>query len=294
MFYLIPELKYHKPESLKETLKLLNELEDVKPIAGGTDIIVDLKIGRLKLKNLVDISEIRELKKLEFTKESIILGSTLTLQEIIENEDLKREVPALIEAVESIGSWQIRNIATIGGNICNASPAADTAPPLMILNSKLKLISIDDERIIPIDEFFHGPRQTELRKNELLMEIIIPRNSCKAGMKFIKLGRRKAHTLSIVAVATAIRTLNDTIDYVKIALNSIAPTPIRAYKTEIELLNSKIDEIENKVKILNEEVKPISDVRASAEYRKEMSIKLTINALKESIKNWRERIENKI
>lgn len=287
LFYIIPDLKYHKPRTLNEALKLMRELEDVKPIAGGTDLIVDLKIERIKLKNLVDISEIRELKKIEISDEEIIIGASTTLQELIENEKLKSEIPVLIEAIENMGSWQIRNMATIGGNICNASPAADTAPPLMILNSKLKVKSFDNERIIDIERFFHGPRKTDLKNDEILTEIIIPRNTLEMGMKFLKLGRRRAHTLSIVAVATAIKLKDNVIEDVKIALNSIAPTPIRAYKTEKTLINSDLSEINEKIKILNDEIKPISDIRASAEYRREMAIKLTIDAIRLAAENWR-------
>lgn len=287
LFYQIPKLNYHKPKNLNEALKLLKELGDAKPIAGGTDLMVDMKIGRVKTRNLIDISDLREIRKIEFHKDSIIIGAAVTLQEIINNERIRREIPILVEAAENLGSWQIRNVATIGGNICNASPAADMAPPLLILNSKLKLSSINGDRVIPLEKFFKGPRQTELMVDELLTEIVVPKESCNAGMKFIKIGRRRAHTLSIVAVAVAVRTMEDKIEYIRIALNSIAPTPIRAYKTEEELIGSRVNEVEGKVKKLIEEIKPISDVRASAEYRREMAVKITIDALKMSIENWR-------
>ncbi|MCR6691842.1 MAG: xanthine dehydrogenase family protein subunit M [archaeon YNP-LCB-003-016] len=287
LFYQLPKFNYHKPKDLNEALKLLKEIKDAKPIAGGTDLMVDMKIGRVKAGNLIDISNLRELRKIEFHKDNVIIGAAVTLQEIINDERIRREIPILAEAAESMGSWQIRNVATIGGNICNASPAADMAPPLMVLNSKLKLSSINGDRIIPIEKFFKGPRQTELMAEEILTEIIVPRESCNAGMKFMKIGRRRAHTLSIVATAVAVRTTEDKIEYVRIALNSIAPTPIRAYKTEEELIGSRIDEVDVKVKKLTEEIKPISDVRASAEYRREMAVKITMEALKRSIENWR-------
>ena len=287
LFYQLPKFNYHKPKDLNEALKLLKEIKDAKPIAGGTDLMVDMKIGRMKTGNLIDISNLKELRKIEFHKDNVIIGAAVTLQEIINDERIRREIPILAEAAESMGSWQIRNVATIGGNICNASPAADMAPPLMVLNSKLKISSINGDRIIPVEKFFKGPRQTELMAEEILTEIIVPRESCNAGMKFMKIGRRRAHTLSIVATAVAVRTTEDKIEYVRIALNSIAPTPIRAYKTEEELIGSRIDEVDVKVKKLTEEIKPISDVRASAEYRREMAVKITMEALKKSIENWR-------
>jgi len=134
LFYQIPKLNYHKPKNLNEALKLLKELGDAKPIAGGTDLMVDMKIGRVKTRNLIDISDLREIRKIEFHKDSIIIGAAVTLQEIINNERIRREIPILVEAAENLGSWQIRNVATIGGNICNASPAADMAAPLLIKN----------------------------------------------------------------------------------------------------------------------------------------------------------------
>lgn len=291
LFYMLPEIKYYKPKGIEEALKLINELEDAKIIAGGTDLLVDIKIGRIKTGNIIDISEINELRGIRFDDEHIIIGSTTTLQELIENERLSMEAPVIVEAAESMGSWQIRNIATIGGNLCNASPAADTAPPLMILNAKLKVKSIDGERIIPINKFFHAPRKTELKRNEILTEIIIPRGECEFGMKFLKLGRRSAHTLSIIAVAAATKTVDGKIVEARVSLNSVAPTPIRTYKTEERLVGASLymEELEEKLKVLQEEISPISDLRASAEYRREMAIKLTREALIEASKYWRSR-----
>ncbi len=287
-FYLIPKLNYHKPRSLDEALKLLNELEDAKVIAGGTDLIVDIKTGGIKPpKNLVDITFIDELKHIHVDSKSIRIGAATTLQEILESNVLKEQIPVLVEAVSSMGSWHLRNMATIGGNLCNASPAADTAPPLLVLNAEVKLNSVDGERTVPLMKFFTGPKQTVLKPNELMTEIIIPKPPENSGMKFIKLGRRNAHTLSIVAVAALVKVEDERFGDVRIALNAVAPTPIRALKTEKALIgeNVSIEVIEEKVKLVAEEVNPITDVRASAEYRREMSVVLTRDAIIESLKN---------
>ncbi len=287
-FYYIPKLNYYKPKSLNEALKLLNELKEAKVIAGGTDLIVDIKTRRIKPpKNLIDISEISELKYIEENENSIKIGAAATLQEILESKIINDNIPVLAEAINNMGSWHLRNIATIGGNLCNASPAADTAPPLLILNANVKLRSIENERIIPLIKFFHGPRLTELKPNEIMTEIIIPKPPEKCGMKFLKLGRRNAHTLSIVAVATLVKVENDKFSDVRISLNAVAPTPIRAFKTERALIGMQVDikTIENKVKRVAEEINPITDVRASAEYRREMSVILTRDAIIESLKN---------
>ena len=286
IFYLLPRFNYYKPKSLNEALKLLNDLENSKVLAGGTDLVLDMKIGRYKPENVIDISHLNELKYIKDDGKSIRIGAGTTLQTILESNIVRKKIPVLAEALEIMGSWQLRNVATIGGNLCNASPAADTAPPLMVLEAQLKLESIEGARYVPITKFFHGPRITELKRNELLTEIIIPYPPSNAGMKFLKLGRRAAHTLSIVAVATLITIKDDKFDIVRIALNSVAPTPLRAYKTEESLKDKPINlnVIEENVKRVAEEIKPISDVRASAEYRKEMSIVLTRDAILESLK----------
>lgn len=285
IFYLLPRFNYYRPRSLNEALKLLNDLEDSKVLAGGTDLVLDMKIGRYRPKNIIDISHLNELKYIKDDGKFIRIGAGTPLQIILESNIVRRKIPVLTEAIEVMGSWQLRNVATIGGNLCNASPAADTAPPLLVLEAQLKLESIEGYRYVPITKFFHGPRLTELKKNELLTEIIIPYPPSNAGMKFLKLGRRAAHTLSIVAVATLVTVKNGKFDIVRIALNSVAPTPLRAYKTEESLRNKPIDinVIEENVRKVAEEIKPISDVRASAEYRKEMSVILTRDALLKSL-----------
>lgn len=285
-FYLIPKFKYYKPENLEDALELVNKLKNHKILAGGTDLIVDLKTGRIKnVENLVDISSINEINFIKVENDKIRIGAATTLQEICENENLKKEILVLTEAIEQMGSWHIRNIATIGGNLCNASPAADTAPPLLVLDAKVKLESIDGKRIIPISKFFHGPRKTELKNNEILTEIIIPKPPSNAGMSFLKLGRRNSFTLSIVGVATLVTIKSEVFNEVRIALNAIAPTPIRAYKTEIALKGQKINRkmIRDKSKLVAKEIRPISDVRASAEYRREMAIILTQDSIIKSL-----------
>ena len=285
IFYLLPRFNYYRPKSLNEALKLLNDLEDSKVLAGGTDLVLDMKIGRYKPKNIIDISHLNELKYIKDDGKFIRIGAGTSLQRILESDIIRKRIPVLAEAIEVMGSWQLRNVATIGGNLCNASPAADTAPPLLVLEAQLKLESIEDSRYIPITKFFHGPRLTELKRNEILTDIIIPYPPSNVVMKFLKLGRRAAHTLSIVAVATLVTVKNGKFDIVRIALNSVALIPLRAYKAEEVLKNKSVDlsVIEENVRKVVEEIKPISDVRASAEYRKEMSIILTRDALLESL-----------
>ena len=184
-----------------------------------------------------------------------------------------------------MASWQIRNMATIGGNLCNASPAADTAPPLMVLEAKLRVISIEGERTIDVREFFLGPRKTILKRNELLKEIMVPVYK-DYGYSYMKLGRRNSFTLSIVSVASLLKVEDNVFSDVRIALNSIAPTPIRAFSAEKYLVGRKvtIDSIKAASKLVAKDISPITDIRATAEYRRDMAIVLTYDALKVALK----------
>ncbi len=292
MFYRLPEFNYYKASTLREALELVDRLEDFKVIAGGTDLVMDLRIGRYKPRNIIDISEIKELDYIVDEGDYIRIGALTKLQNIMESPIVKTKAPVLAEAIYQMASWQIRNVATIGGNLCNASPAADTAPPLMVLEAKLKLVSKDSERIVPVTEFFLGPRKTVLKKNELLAEIIVPYEK-DAGSSMIKLGRRSAFTLSIVAVATLVKVENGRFKDVRVALNSVAPKPVRARSVEEALKGREVslEAIEEASKLVVNDISPISDVRASAEYRREMSIILTRDSLLKSLERIGYRIE---
>ncbi len=284
MFYKLPKFNYYRVTSLNEALKLINELEDFKVVAGGTDLVMDLKIKRYIPKNIIDISRVKELDYIVDDGDRIRIGALTKLQEIVDSPIIREKAYVLAEAVNQMASWQIRNIATIGGNLCNASPAADTAPPLYVLNAELKLVSVEGERIVPVTKFFHGPRKTELKKNELLAEIIIPVEK-DAGASAIKLGRRNAFTLSIVAVATLVKVSGNKFTDVRVALNSVAPTPVRATSVEKALTGREVSlkAVEEASKLVVNDIKPISDVRASADYRREMSIVLTRDSLLKSL-----------
>ena len=292
MFYKIPHFNYYRVETLDEALELIDKLDDFKVIAGGTDLVMDLRIGRYKPRNIVDISNIRELDYIVDEGDKIRIGALTKLQEILESPIVKTKAPVLAEAIYQMASWQIRNIATIGGNLCNASPAADTAPPLMVLEAQLKLASKTGTRTVPITEFFLGPRKTVLKKNELLTEIIIPYEK-DVGTSMIKLGRRNSFTLSVVAVAALVKVEDNKFKDVRVALNSVAPTPVRAKSVEKSLIDKEVtlENIEEAAKLVVNDISPISDVRASAEYRKEMSIILTRDSLIKSLERIGLRIE---
>ncbi|MEM0244359.1 MAG: xanthine dehydrogenase family protein subunit M [Zestosphaera sp.] len=282
MFYKIPEIEYVRVSELDEALRLLSRKEDVKVLAGGTDLVVDLKIGRYKPKTIVDISGIKSLRYIVDEGDKVRIGALTRMQDIVESPVIREKLPVLAEAASMLGSWQIRNMATVGGNLCNASPAADSAPPLLVHEAKIKLTSIEGTREIPITEFFTGPRKTVMYKTELLHEIVVPYDADFAkSYSYVKVGRRNSFTLSVVAIAAVLKIRNKRIEDVRIALNAVAPTPVRARSVESFLKGKEVrsDVIEGASELVLNDISPISDVRASAEYRKHISRVLVKDAL---------------
>lgn len=287
----IPEIEYHRALKVEQALELLSQFERLNEkcaiVAGGTDLIPHIRQGKMPAAvHVIDISAVDELNYVVKDGTLIRIGAATKLSEIETSNLIGQDVPLLRHAVNQLGSLQIRSAGTIGGNLCNASPAADTAPPLLALGTELEVRSINGERTIPLTEFFLGPGRTALQSDEILAEIRIPMHERSAtGSRFIKLGRRNSFTLSVVSVATLVKLKNGLFDDIRIAVGSVAPTPIRASKAEGCLVGRKvsIQAVEEAAKIVGSEVKPISDVRASAEYRKDMSSILTKRALTSSV-----------
>uniref|UniRef100_A0A7J3PLZ9 Xanthine dehydrogenase family protein subunit M n=3 Tax=Staphylothermus marinus TaxID=2280 RepID=A0A7J3PLZ9_STAMA len=284
MFYKLPEFNYYKPSNLKELLELIDKLDDYKILAGGTDLLIDMRIKRYEPRNIVDINHVKELEYILVKENKLHIGALTRLQTLIDSKIIFEKTPLLHEAVSSMGSWQIRCLASIGGNLCNASPAADTAPPLLVYNAELVLSSRIGERVVSIHEFFKGPRQTVLNKNELLKEIIVPILE-NYGYSYIKIGRRNSFTLSIVSVATLLKIENNVFKDVRIALNSIAPIPIRAKSVEEYLINREVSDsvIEDASKRVLYDISPITDIRASADYRRRISIIVVQDSIREAV-----------
>ena len=290
----LPKIEYHRPTELEQALKLLSELkEDCKIIAGGTDLIPAARQGRMSspghIHHIMDISSIKELDYVIKDDGMIRIGAATRLSEIGMSTVVKEHVPILADAASQMGSLQVRNLGTIGGNLCNASPAADTAPSLLVLDAKVNVRGIDKQRLVPLMGFFIGPGETILAPGEILAEVQIPLTKPAGSSCFIKLGRRNAFTLSIVSVATLVKVKNGIFDDVRIALGSVAPTPIRASKAEEHLIGEEVSEqvIDDGANVVASEVKPISDVRASAQYRRDMSSILTKRAINFSVQRAR-------
>jgi len=275
------------PQSLKEALRIRKE-EKAIPFAGGTDLMV--KRGRLRglapyfEKPVLFLHRVKELMGVKFEEGRVRIGALSTLSEILEN----RDIPLILKyAIAEIASPAIRNLATIGGNICNASPAGDTLPPLYVMNARVVLSSFTSEREMKIMDFIKGPGSTDLKEEELLKEIIIPVEFFNIVF-YRKVGTRKANSLSKVSFAGVAKLDDGIIKDIRISFGAVAPTPLRAPEIEEEIIGKNKVKIIAKIPDILEKyariIRPIDDQRSTARYRKTISLKILEYFLKEEIK----------
>lgn len=260
------KFEYYKPETLKEASELLVKIDNSYIFNGGTDIVVLLKNGLIKPNSLVDIKEIDGLDEITSDKNGVVVGACANMNKIANDKYIISDYSLLSDSIHYAGSGQVRNLATMIGNICNASPLADTATPLLVYKAVVLVYSIDGEREIPIDEFFKGVRKIALEKGEIVTGVRIPKYDSIVGT-FNKVSRRREVDLS--TVCSTVAKLDGEI---RIAFGSVAPIPLRAKKAE-EFLKGKelTDEIIVKAsKIARDDVSPIDDIRASKKYRLDM------------------------
>lgn len=255
----------------------------VRLIAGGTDLLTRIEPDSAERVLVADIGDVDELAGLETTGEGLRIGAATKLADLQGSELLSGVLGVLAGAAARVGSPQIRNLATIGGNICNASPAADTVPPLLILDARAEMVSPRGLRTVPLDEFFVGPGQTVMNKNEFLAAVFIPTQPKGAVAVYMKQSPRRAMDLAVVGVGALLAREGNGLQ-ARIALGAVAPTPLRAVQAE-RLLEEAIelegDVISRAAELAAQEVAPISDVRASAEYRREMVRALTERAVRQ-------------
>ena len=284
----IPKFQYHAPVTLAGALQLLEELDKAKPIIGGTDLLIAMRQAACTPSHLIDLNRIPELNYITEEEGYIKIGATVTHSQAAANP-LIATIPALYDAVSRIGSPQIRNRGTITGNIVNASPAADTACPLIVHDAEIVIKSFDDTNIIPVEDLFEGPKINCLEPSELLTEIRIPKpaeNTCSA---YKRIGRRQAFTLSVVSAAAYLQVQDNTCVDAGLAFGSVAMTPLRVPEVEEMLKGKELTEenIKEASMAVSEYVKPITDVRGTAEYRKDMCPVLMRRAINECLGRMR-------
>jgi len=268
------QFKYISPKTIEEVLEILKqEKSEVCLVAGCSNVLPYIKDKIISKKLLVDISGIEELNYIKKSEGKLCIGAATTISDLINSKIIREECNILYQAAEQFADPTIRNSATIGGNLADASPAADVAPPLLVLDAVLEVENMDAKREISLKNFFVGVRKTVLHDDEMITSIKIKDDSINKNGYFIKLGLRQAMAISLATVALILEVEKDKVADVRIAMGSIAPTPLRLIKIEEFLKNKKINDelIEEAIKKVREEVKPIGDVRASAEYRRYVS-----------------------
>lgn len=282
----LPAFDYVKATSLVEASRFLAEhAGEAHPFMGGTDLFVRMRDGFVRPKTLVDVKHLPGMRDIQYDAQAgLTVGAAATMNDVARHPHVQAHYALLAQAANSVASYQVRNRATLGGNLCNASPAADTAPAVLVLEGRIVLHGPDGEREVPAGEFFLGPGQTAMQPGELMTTIRFPIPPAGSAGKYLKLGRNKAGDLAIAGVAVfgfPDGTAPSGYRF-RIGLASVAPVPLRATEAEEVLADSPPGE-ETFALAADKAMaaaSPIDDVRASAAYRKAMVRNLTLRGLR--------------
>jgi carbon-monoxide dehydrogenase medium subunit len=278
----VKNFKFVKPKTLSELLEIKNkEAGDGLILAGGTNLLIYIRDGSIKGGTLLDISDLPELRGVRLEKGLVQIGAAETMSRLLNSNVLRKTLPFIPEVLKKFANPLVRNTSTIGGNIADASPIADSAPPLLVLGAQVVAASVSGERTIQLDEFFINPRETRLKPDEVLVRFLVPVPGEGQGT-FIKLGLRRGTSCSVTSVAVWLVREKDVVKDIHIALGGVAPRPVRAPKTEALFLGKSLEPqlIDITSESVVEEINPITDVRGSAEYRREVSPKILARAVK--------------
>ena len=282
-------IDYSSPETLSEALGLLNNYQkDAGILAGGTDLIVKMRANRVNPTQVIDIKAIPELNQININSNNdLTIGSAIPCYKIYNNSEIMNLRPELKDSASIIGGTQIQGRASLGGNICNAAPSADSVPLLIALGTTCNVQSINGERTIPLENLFSGPGQTVLEPNELLISITIPRKSDLAGANYIRFIPRNEMDIAVVGtgVSVVISDNKKNFESVRVSLASVGPTPIFVDGIDKEISGQEINDESIRVvsNMAKNASKPISDMRGTAEFRQHLCEVLTRRALITSI-----------
>ena len=282
----LKDFTYHKPQTLKEACTILEQCENGAPIAGGTDILVELKKGLRHNEEVVSLKEIKELKTINKNDNSLYIGACATHNEVSKSSLIKKISPSLSEAASKIGTEQIRNTGTIGGNLCTGASCCDMAPVLIVLNASVEIVSLSAKRVVSLKDFFIFHRETSLKKGEIMTKIIIPIPQLGVGASFEKFGLRETASISVASVSVRITSDGNFCNDSCVVIGAVAPTP-RISSNAIEILNGKnVKELtENSSLLMSigkaalQDALPVDDLRGSAEFRRHLINVLTQRAL---------------
>jgi len=279
--------KYLEPRTINEAVSLFFTHQGMaKVIAGGTDLISRIRLKQIEPEYVVDIGYIPGLDYIKYDAEGqLSIGALATIRSLEMSNEIQRRHPVISQAASLLGSTAIRNVGTIGGNLCHASPSAETAPSLIVLGAEVKVVGPEGERTVELEKFFTGPGQTVLKRGELLTEVQVPPLPPGTKGVYLKHSARGSVNPAIVGVAALSAMDGKRCKEIKLALGAVAPTPIRAKRAEEILRGEEINDalVEKAAQAAADESRPITDVRASTDYRKEMVKVFTGYALRNVI-----------
>jgi CO/xanthine dehydrogenase FAD-binding subunit len=273
---------YQSPTSISEAASLLAQA-GAKALAGGTDLIPQLREGRRQAGHVVDLKLIPELTATGVLDDgALAIGAAVTATAVARHEVVRSRYPALAQAAGMIGSLQVQNRATLGGNVCNAAPSADAVPPLMVLEAVAIIAGADGERRVPLESLFAGPGRTSLATDELLVAIELAKPRSRSASHYMRFTPRREMDIAVVGVAASITCdAQGVISTARVALASVAPTPIRSASAEALLAGQMLDAdiVAAAANAAVDDARPISDTRGSADYRRELVSVLTRRVL---------------
>jgi CO/xanthine dehydrogenase FAD-binding subunit len=274
---------YEAPSTLADALKIMKAHGDkALPICGGTDLLIQMRAGVRQPDFVVDIKRIKEMRELKFNaKSGLRLGAAVSCIDVAENAEMQRHYPGLTEAAHLIGSLQIQNRASVGGNLCNGSPAADTTPALIVLKARARIVGPRSEREVPVEEFVVSPGRTVLKPGELLVQLLIPAPAPHSSDAYLRFIPRNEMDIAVVGVGVSVTLSGDTVKAARIGLGAVAATPLFADRAAESLIGKKLDEdaLATAARLASEKASPIDDMRGTAEYRNHVTGVLTRRAL---------------
>ncbi len=287
----LQDFTYHKPATLQEACKLLESKKNAAAIAGGTDILVEIKKGLRHNDNIVSLSGIKELKILEESENQLVIGAAVTHNEIKNSKFIKEKFPALAETASLIGTDQVRNTATVGGNLCTGASCCDMAPVLIASNASAEIVSTNGNRIVALKDFFVFHKETSIGKGEIMTKIIIPLPDKNTGVGFEKFGLREAASISVASASAFVKVEDGVCVDSRIVVGAVAPIPKIIKKASKVLTGAKVTELLDGSSILKEvgeaaaaDSLPLDDIRGSADFRKDIVNILTQRAVLKAAK----------
>lgn len=290
----IEDYNYHRPQSVKEACRVLKQCKNGAVIAGGTDILVEIKQGLRRHDDIISLNNIDELKLIKVYNDALEIGAGVTHNTAALSSTIRKDFVAIAEAASKIGTEQIRNTGTIGGNLCTGASCCDMAPILIALNASVEITSLSNVRMVSLKDFFKFHKETSIGKDEIMTKIIVPSISKDVGASFEKFGLRESASISVASAAAVLKLDGDSCSNACVVIGAVAPTPILCKRTNDLLIGKNISDLKEDSDTLrqagefaSEDSIPIDDSRGSANYRRSIAKVLVERAIKKAVERAR-------